>query len=170
MVDPSGLFSVDPNPTPVDQLIQETTVKGKSTSKRKFNGEELQPNNDTGLSEGESRQKRAKRNTEAAAPAQPDEDEDDSFIRRVEAKGRMKEQRKRARSEKKRKRQSNSSINGGSTGPKNKKQKQAHGVKQASKSSLDVQQNQNGKRSIVQQNGGRTQNGRPNKKRKKSKS
>jgi hypothetical protein len=150
-IDPSGLFTVDTNPTPVDQLVGGNNFKRKSVD-HESHGEDVDRN--------DSRRKRARPSVQ-----NNDTEADDSFVRGVEARVRAKEERKKAKSEKKRKRQSDASISAGSKGPKNKKQKQRHESKTSASKPLEIRPNQNSKRSNMD---GR-QNGQPNKKRKKAK-
>jgi hypothetical protein len=94
---------------------------------------------------------------------------DDSFVRGVQARIKAKEDRRKARLNKKRKRQSdNSTSASGSKGPKNKKQKQKHEAKSSSFIPLDAKPG-GGKRSNAEPSMNGTQNGPPNKKRKKTK-
>jgi hypothetical protein len=147
-VDPSGLFSVDPNPSDINHLLQE-----KGTPKRKLAGFDPQS--------GEHSPRKRPR------PSDQDEQQasepDDSFVRGVEARVRAKEDRRKARSDKKRKRRSNDPIDDGGNGPRHKKQKQG------SNKPLE-RHGRNSKRSKGESSSNEPQNERPNKKRKKSKS
>lgn len=161
-LDPSGLFSVDANPTPVERLAQKKPsieAQMSQNQKRKYSEPEPQ-SNDANVASG-SEPKRRKASPSDGRPV-PAPEEEDSFVRRVEARTRAKEERRRTKMEKKRKRQSDSSINSRSKGPKNKKQKQKHGPK------LVERQTPNGKRSNAEPNSNGIPNGQPTKKRKKS--
>ncbi|KAK4938929.1 hypothetical protein LTR10_020677 [Elasticomyces elasticus] len=152
-VDPSGLFSVDPNPSDINHLLQK-----KTTPKRKlddFGSETIGANG--GEQDGPSHKRPRSRDH-----AQPEND--DSFVRGVEARVRAKEDRKKARSDKKRKRQSNEAMDDGGNGSRHKKQKSgAH-------KPLEIRHGRNNKRSKGESGNNEVQNERPTKKRKKSKS
>jgi len=149
-VDPSGLFSVDPNPSDINHLLQKN-----STPKRKmdsFGPETIGANG--GGQDGPPHKK--PRSSDHAEP-----ENDDSFLRGVEARVRAKEDRKKARSDKKRKRQSNDATDDGGNGSGHKKQKSgAH-------KPLEMRHGRNNKRSKGESG---NSNERPTKKRKKSKS
>lgn len=145
-VDPSGLFSVDPNPSDINHLLQE-----KSTPKRKLAGFDPQS--------GEHSARKRPRPSDQDQAAE----DDDSFVRGVEARVRAKEDRRKARSDKKRKRRSNDEIEDGGKGPQNKKQKHA------ANKPLEIRHGRNSKRPKGESSN-ESKNERPNKKRKKSKS
>jgi len=150
-IDPSGLFTVDTNPTPLDQLVR------LNNSKRKSLDHESRGDNIDG---DEARRKRAR-----PSDQNKDSEADDSFERGVEARVRAREDRMKAKHKKKRKRPSDASISAGSKGPKDKKQKQRHESKTSASKPLAVRPIQSSKRPNTD---GR-QNGQPNKKRKKTK-
>ena len=153
------------NPTPIEQLYPKKVnpeSKPKANSKRKLS--DLEDLHDVNGS-GEQHRKKGRNGHEQAQSS----DQDDSFLRGVEARIQAKEEKKQARMEKKRKRRSDTSTNGGSKGPKNKKQKQKHESKPIAKN-LEIRgQNQITKRAIVDPPANGTHNGQLNKKQKKSK-
>ncbi|KIW97912.1 uncharacterized protein Z519_01496 [Cladophialophora bantiana CBS 173.52] len=163
LLDPSGLFTVDTNPTPIDQLYKEkpvTAVKAKDRPKRKASGQ--QP--DSGIvSQNEPLPKRSKKGHEQEGLAP--KEEDDSFLKRVEARSRAKEERKKARLDKKRKRQSGDST-GSAKGPKKKKQKERHEPKLATATTPVDQETRNGKRPHTEPNNDGT-NGHSSKKKRR---
>ncbi|KIW21081.1 hypothetical protein PV08_01660 [Exophiala spinifera] len=128
MVDSSGLFSFDANPSIVSDLL-----KGNTTPKRK-----LQADGDTDL---EHERKKPKPNGQFQ---QESSEEEDSFVRGVEARVQAKANRKKDRTEKKRKRQSDGSTSGGKKSHQNKRQKQEG--KPSGNKPLETRQNNNGKR------------------------
>ncbi|KAI1615122.1 hypothetical protein EDD37DRAFT_649878 [Exophiala viscosa] len=149
-VDPSGLFSVDPNPSDINHLLQKN-----ATPKRKTGGSGSEF---VGVNGGEQEGPPHKR-PRSNDPPQPEND--DSFLRGVEARVRAKEDRKKARSDKKRKRQSNDAMEDGGNGSRHKKQKSgAH-------KPLEMRHGRNNKRSKGESG---NNDERPTKKRKKSKS
>lgn len=163
-LDASGLFSVDTNPTPVEQLFQSHKAEQPSSrgSKRKISDLEA-PFEAIGLSDQQHTPKKSRSHGQTIPEA------DDSFERGVEAKLRAKAERKKARENKKRKRASDaSSTRVNVKGPKNKKQKQLHDMKVEH----GVQTNQGPKRQNSESkrpNSGTNNGGKhPNKKRKKS--
>ncbi|EXJ94447.1 hypothetical protein A1O1_02843 [Capronia coronata CBS 617.96] len=171
VVDPSGLFTVDPNPTPVDHLFRNQGAvgdKSKKTAKRKASDLEPQVQSRNGGFGNTQQVKKARLDyAKEEAPVE----EDDSFVRGVEARSRAKEERKKTKMEKKRKRQSDGSTNSVSKGPKNKKQKQKHAQKlPGATTPADTQANMGKKRSKEDSTSNGAQNGQPAKKRKKSKS
>ncbi|KIY01661.1 uncharacterized protein Z520_01798 [Fonsecaea multimorphosa CBS 102226] len=163
ILDPSGFFAVDTNPTPIEQLYKQkptVAVKAKDGPKRKASGEQLDPNS---VSENEPVRKKPKQSHKREAPVI--QEEDDSFVKRVEARSRAKEERKKARLDKKRKRQSGDST-GSVKAPENKKQKKKDDAKVAtanpSAATHADPQMQNGKRPHPEPNSDGT-NGRASK-------
>ncbi|EHY59309.1 hypothetical protein ABEF95_015286 [Exophiala dermatitidis] len=164
IVDPSGLFTVDTNPTPLDQLFQNKSnptsanKAKKQGKKRKASDSGHGPTAGDGGSENTPESKKLR--SSAGQEHQEAAGEDDSFVRGVEERARAKEERRKARADKKRKRQSDGSTNSSSKGPKNKKQKQRHMEKLAANGDGPAP---GGKRA------NETQNSHPSKKRKKTK-
>lgn len=168
IVDPSGLFTVDTNPTPVDHLLRHQAAAGdksKKHAKRKAGDVEARAQGAKAGSGNVIQPKKAKPNHQ-----QPEETvgEDDSFVRGVEARSQAKEDRRKARTEKKRKRQSDGSTNSVTKAPKSKKQKQKHAQKPTG--STEVQATKGKKRAKEEPADTGTQDGQPAKRRKKSKS
>ncbi|KIX00075.1 uncharacterized protein Z518_05132 [Rhinocladiella mackenziei CBS 650.93] len=169
-LDPSGLFTVDTNPTPIEQLFRDNSKSGdksKNQSKRKGDEPQVQLSYVNGASHDSPKKKKKKLKPSDQGPEQ-DSGADDSFLRGVEARLQAKEERKKAKQDKKRKRQSDSSISNGVKGPKNKKRKQRHDNKASSKT-LEIRQNQSSKRPNAESTGTGTQNDQPSKKQKKNK-
>ncbi|KIW34241.1 uncharacterized protein PV07_01034 [Cladophialophora immunda] len=166
LLDPSGFFAVDTNPTPIEQLYKKPiiAVKAKDGPKRKASGEQPPPNL---VSDSERMRKKPKQGHEREETVP--QEEDDSFLKKVEARSRAKEERKKARSDKKRKRQSGDST-GSAKGPKNKKQKQKQEPKLATAAPSAAPpagtQVQNGKRPHTEPNNDGT-NGRASKKKRR---
>ncbi|OAP65762.1 hypothetical protein AYL99_01734 [Fonsecaea erecta] len=127
LLDPSGFFAVDTNPTPIEQLYKEKPAVAIRANgpKRKASGEQTQPNI---VSENEHMRKKPRQGHKREEPTP--QEEDDSFLKRVEARSRAKEERKKAKSDKKRKRQSGDSM-GSVKAPQNKKQKKKQDPKVA---------------------------------------
>jgi hypothetical protein len=152
--DPSGLFTFDTNPSIVSDLL-----KANTTPKRKMNS---QGHDADGTTDNQGEPKRPRLNGHDEQEAS---EEDDSFVRGVEARVQAKANRKKERFDKKRKRQSDSSMTSANNGQQNKRAK--HEGKSPANKPLEIRQNHNGKRSQSASNSSRTQNGRPNKKRRK---
>jgi colicin import membrane protein len=144
--DPSGFFTIDPNPTPIEQLYKEkigktkptASFKAKESPKRRIEADHP-PRPEAGSAEEPTR-KKTKKNHERKAPPRPTvEDEqangvqepggdDDDFVKAVEARTKAKEEKKKAKANKKRKRQSEDSTEGAG-GTKKKKLKGKHEAK-----------------------------------------
>ncbi|KAK5455933.1 hypothetical protein LTS15_005251 [Exophiala xenobiotica] len=152
--DPSGLFTFDTNPSIVSDLL-----KANTTPKRKMNSQGYDADGTT-ENQGEPKRPRLNGHDEQGAS-----EEDDSFVRGVEARVQAKANRKKERFDKKRKRQSDSSMTSANNGQQHKRAK--HEGKSPANKPLEIRQNHNGKRSQSASNSNRTQNGRPNKKRRK---
>ncbi|EXJ84819.1 hypothetical protein A1O3_05492 [Capronia epimyces CBS 606.96] len=171
VIDPSGLFTVDTNPTPLEHLFRDKTTNGdesKKHAKRKASDLENHAQVRNSGSGHAPQSKKARSNHQQSEEAVG---EDDSFIRGVEARSRAKEERRKARTEKKRKRQSDGSTNSVNKGPKNKKQKQKHTPKlPATTKPVETQTKKGNKRNKEEAASNGAPNGRPIKKRKKSKS
>ncbi|KIW64029.1 hypothetical protein PV04_08990 [Phialophora macrospora] len=143
VADPSGLFTIDPNPTPIEQLYKEKISKTKPTDPSKANEntkrrvEADHPPRAEPETGEEPTRKKPKKHHERKAPLRPtDEDrpvdnvqqpdgDDDDFVKAVEARTKAKEEKKKAKANKKRKRQSEDSTEGAS-GTKKKKLKGKH--------------------------------------------
>ncbi len=144
--DPSGFFTIDPNPTPIEQLYKEQPVKEKPTisgkkkdsPKRKIEAE--RPRTEP-VHEDEPKRKKPKKNNDRKVPPPPSvedeeepddqapvEDDDDSFVKAVEARSKAKEEKRKAKADKKRKRTSEDSTEG-LNGTTNKKKKEKHARK-----------------------------------------
>ncbi|KIW82006.1 hypothetical protein Z517_05032 [Fonsecaea pedrosoi CBS 271.37] len=168
LLDPSGFFAVDTNPTPIEQLYKEkpiVAVKARNGPKRKVSGEQIQP---ATTSENERMRKRPKHGEDQRDnPVQ--EEEDDSFLKRVEARSRAKEERKKAKTDKKRKRQSGDST-GSIKGPRTKKRKENNDPKPVTTTPSSAPsknpQPQKGKRPLPESNNNST-NGRASKKKRR---
>ena len=134
--DPSGLFTLDPNPTPIEQLYKErptpmVTTPGKW--KRTFEDQKSQAE---AAAENEPDRKRPKRDGKHSGVAQPrvekengvkdGDDEDESFTKAVEARAKAKEEKRLSRKDKKRKREESGESAETPKSPKGKKRKEKH--------------------------------------------
>ncbi|EXJ55509.1 hypothetical protein A1O7_08437 [Cladophialophora yegresii CBS 114405] len=168
--DPSGFFTIDPNPTPIEQLYKQKPgkekpaglAKAKENPKRKVEAD--RPPRAEQANEEEPKRKRSKKDHERkVTPPPPAEDEkaegvqepdddDDDFVKAVEARAKAREEKKRAKANKKRKRQSDDSTEGANS-TKNKKRKGDHETKSEASAPPAVaqeEQKQNDKRPFAQ--------------------
>ncbi|OCT44740.1 hypothetical protein CLCR_06122 [Cladophialophora carrionii] len=162
--DPSGFFTIDPNPTPIEQLYKEKSGKDKTKENPKRKIEADRPlRAEQGTAE-EPERKRPKKNHERNVKTPPTaEDEqvedmqeadgdDDDFVKAVEARAKAREEKKMAKANKKRKRQSEESTEGANI-TKNKKRKENHETKSetfATPAVAQEEQKQNDKRPFAQ--------------------
>jgi hypothetical protein len=157
-MDPSGLFSIDTNPTPVDQLYKENsrsrmqsgTMPAKLPPKRK--AEEALPRMVLTTNKNSTPKKAKTVHVEAEQspsagpppptveddggdeeqpPADKGDDEDDDFVKRVEARTRARDLKKKQKENKKRKRESAASSESLKP-PQTKKTKDRHETSAAS--------------------------------------
>lgn len=171
-MDPSGLFSVDTNPTPVADLYHPTKhVNGSSRkqTKRKIEESDITEVASDELSGNEHSRKKYRDKDHIHIP-----EVDESFEKGVEARLRAKEERKAAKENKKRKRHSDSSSVPSAKPNQNKKQKHTHNGAVAIRPN-DASSTKPGDRSHLgkRNSGGRAtnstaQNNQPSKRRKKS--
>jgi hypothetical protein len=123
--DPSGLFMVDPTPTPLNKLMKEkptVAVRANEGQKRRVrDDEELEaPVTEQEKSDRKIKRPRKKRSNDESLPQSKSEpvgepaaeadDAEEDFAKAVEARVRAKEERRKAKAERKRKRSINDSM------------------------------------------------------------
>jgi hypothetical protein len=143
--DPSGFFTVDLNPTPIEELYKEKPKKEKlnteqpniatkAVRKQKRNVEPHQSRGET-TTEHEPQRKKVKNIHEKAVPPRPtvedeeeieEDDKDDSFAKSVAARTKAKEEKRKAKANKKRKREESGEPTEAVKSPKDKKHKEKH--------------------------------------------
>lgn len=171
-IDPSGLFSVDTNPTPVEELIRSRPIRAGRNNDRSQK-RKLGQTDGVALEEYSSESEHSHKKHRGKDPIQIPE-ADDSFEKGVEARLKAKQERKAAKSNKKRKRQSDSSNGGSSKGPQNKKPKKGQGKQKGNasaaepKTKLGLRPGPNKRNSGGEAVNGDSHNQRPSKRRKRS--
>ncbi|KIV93637.1 hypothetical protein PV10_04835 [Exophiala mesophila] len=141
-IDPSGLFSVDTNPTPIEELIRAKPVHAGKQHNDRGHKRKISQTEGAALEEYNSSEHTPKKNRGKDSTHIPEAD--DSFEKGVAARLKAKQDRKIAKSNKKRKRQSDSSSGPGSSSNKatqNKKMKKANGKPKANPSGTESKTN-----------------------------
>jgi len=150
--DPDALFIIDPNPTPLEELLRNSSAasstksksKANSKAKRKVSDVERRQNGVNVPSQEQGHSQKKARLGDQPDTGQNNEvgqttEEGDSFVREVEARHRAKEERRKKRLDRKRKRASDASSTAGREDSKpNRKKLKRHKFNQPPETSAAI--------------------------------